>query len=70
MIRFFTSVTLASGGLAAAAYAAMGVAAADPDATTITVPDPFGVSFVGSPDISYQTGNATEDIATAIRYWT
>jgi hypothetical protein len=36
----------------------MGVAAADPDATTISVPDPFGVSFVGNPDLTYQTGDA------------
>ena len=63
MIRIVTSVTLASGGLAAAAAVAMGVAAADPDATTISVPDPFGVTFVGAPDITYQTGNATDDIA-------
>jgi hypothetical protein len=41
LIRIVTSVTLASGGLAAAASLAMGVAAADPDATTI---DP-GVYF-------------------------
>jgi hypothetical protein len=63
MIRIITSVTLASGGLAAAAYAAMGVAAADPDATTISVPDPFGVTFTGTPDFTYQTGDASEDIA-------
>jgi hypothetical protein len=52
MLRIITSVTLASGGLAAASVA-MGVAAADPDATTISVPDPFGVSFVTAPDFSY-----------------
>jgi hypothetical protein len=63
MIRIVTSITLASGGLAAAAYAAMGVAAADPDATTITVPDPFGFSLEGSPDITYETSDATESIA-------
>jgi hypothetical protein len=62
MRRTITSVTLASGA-AAAASLAIGVASADPDATTITVPDPFGVTFVGDPDITYQTGNATEDIA-------
>jgi hypothetical protein len=62
MIRIVTSITLASGG-PAAAYAAMGVAAADPDATTISVPDPFGVSFVGNPDLTYQTGDASENIA-------
>lgn len=63
MYRIITSVTLASGGVAAAASLAMGVAAADPDAAAVTVPDPFGVTFVGDPDITYQTGNATEDIA-------
>jgi hypothetical protein len=63
MLRIVTSVTFASGGFAAAASLAIGVAAADPDATTISVPDPFGVTFVGALDISYQTGNATEDIA-------
>ena len=41
----------------------MGVAAADPDATTISVPDPFGVSFVGNPDLTCQTGDASENIA-------
>jgi hypothetical protein len=63
MNRIITSVTLASGGVAAAASFAMGVAAADPDATTISVPDPFGVTFPGVPDITYQTGDASEDIA-------
>jgi hypothetical protein len=63
MIRIVTSVTLASGGLAAAASFAIGVAAADPDATSISVPDPFGVSFVGAPDITYQTADASEGIA-------
>jgi hypothetical protein len=62
MNRIITSVTLVSGGIAAAAWA-MGVAAADPDATTITVPDPFGVTFDGSPTFTYQTGDATESIA-------
>jgi hypothetical protein len=62
MLRIITSVTLA-GGLAAAAYAAMGVAAADPDATTITVSDPFGFTLEGSPDITYETSDATESIA-------
>jgi hypothetical protein len=61
--RIITSVTLASGGVAAAASMAMGVATADPDATTISVPDPFGVTFVGAPDITFQAGNASEDIA-------
>jgi hypothetical protein len=60
MIRIITSVT---GGIAAAASLAMGVAAADPDATTISVPDPFGVTFVGTPDITYQIGDAYENIA-------
>jgi hypothetical protein len=63
MIRFVTSITLASGGLAAAAYAAMGVATADPDATTVSLPDPFGVTTVGSPDFIYTTSTATESIA-------
>ena len=63
MLRIVTSVTLASGGVAAAASLTMGVAAADPDATTISVPDPFGVTFVGAPDITYQTGDASENIA-------
>jgi hypothetical protein len=63
MIRIVTSVTLASGGLAAAASVAMGVAAADPDATTISVPDPFGVTFVGPADFTYQTSDASESIA-------
>jgi hypothetical protein len=63
MIRIVTSITLASGGLAAAAYAAMGVATADPDATTITVPDPFGFTLEGSPNITYETSDASESIA-------
>jgi hypothetical protein len=63
MNRIITSVTLASGGVAAAASLAMGVATADPDATTISVPDPFGVTFVGAPDITYQIGDASEGIA-------
>jgi len=63
MHRIITSVTLASGGLVAAASMAVGVAAADPDATTISVPDLFGVTFVGAPDITYQIGNASADIA-------
>jgi hypothetical protein len=63
MIRIVTSITLASGGLAAAASFAMGVAAADPDASTVSVPDPFGVTFVGPTDFSYQTSDATEGVA-------
>lgn len=63
MHRFITSVTLASGGAAAAASLAMGVAAADPDAAAVTVNDPFGVTFVGAPDITYQTSDASEAIA-------
>ena len=63
MLRIITSVTLASGGVAAAASLTMGVAAADPDATTVSVPDPFGVTFVGAPVITYQTGDASENIA-------
>jgi hypothetical protein len=63
MNHIITSVTLASGGVAAAAAMAMGVAAADPDAITVSVPDPFGVTFVGPADITYQTGNASQDIA-------
>ena len=27
------------------------------DATAASVPDPFGVTFVGDPDITYQTGD-------------
>src|ERR1700727_1042062 len=61
MNRIITSVTLASRGVAAAM--AMGVAAADPDATTVSVLDPFGVTFVGPADITYQTGDASEDVA-------
>lgn len=63
MLRIITSVTFASGGVAAAASLAMGVATADPDATTVSVPDPFGVTFSGAPDITYQTGDASENIA-------
>jgi hypothetical protein len=63
MRRIITSVTLASGGVVAAASMAVGVASADLDATTISVPDPFGVTFVGAPDFTYQTGDATQDIA-------
>lgn len=63
MPRIVTSVTFASGGVALAASLAMGIAAADPDATTISVPDPFGVTFVGTPDITYAIGDATDDIA-------
>ena len=63
MPRIVTSVTFASGGVALAASLAMGIAAADPDATTISVPDPFGVTFVGTPDITYTIGDATDDIA-------
>lgn len=50
-------------GVAAAASFAMGVATADPDATTVSVPDPFGVTFVNAPDITYQSGDATEGMA-------
>lgn len=63
MKRITTSVTLASGGLAAAASVAMGVAAANPDATTVSVPNPFGVTYNGEPTFTYQTGNAYQDIA-------
>jgi hypothetical protein len=62
MNRFITSVTLASGGVAAA-YMSLGVAAADPDAATISVPDPFGITLVGTPNFSYQTGDADFDTA-------
>ena len=62
MLRIITSVTLASGGVAAASFA-MGVATADPDAITISVPDPFGVTFPDAPDITYQIGDASENIA-------
>ena len=50
MKRVITSVIL--GGAAAATSLSAGIAAADPDATTITVPDPFGVTFSGEPDFS------------------
>jgi hypothetical protein len=62
MIRIVTSITLASGGLAAAAYAAMGVAAADPDATTVSLTDPFGVT-VTDPDFTQTLSSATESYA-------
>lgn len=42
---------------------AIGVAAADPDAASVVVPDPFGVTFVGAPDFTYQTSDPTESIA-------
>lgn len=63
MKRITTSVTLASGGLAAAASVAMGAAAANPDATTVSLNDPFGVTLSGDPVFTYQTGNASQDIA-------
>jgi hypothetical protein len=63
MNRIITCITLASGGVAAAASTALGVASADLDATTISVPDPFGVTFVGAPDFTYQTGDANFDAA-------
>lgn len=63
MKRITTSVTLASGGLAAAASVAIGVAAANPDATQVSVPNPFGITYPGDPTFTYQTGNAYQDIA-------
>jgi hypothetical protein len=63
MHRIITSVTLASGGVVAAASMAVGVAAADLDATTISVPDPFGVTLLGTPAFSYQTGDSSFDVA-------
>jgi hypothetical protein len=50
------------GGAAAATSLSAAIAAADPDATTITVPDPFGVTF-GEPDFTYEANNATQAIA-------
>lgn len=41
----------------------MGVATADPDATTVSLTDPFGVTVNDGPYFTYQTGNATEGIA-------
>ena len=64
MIRIFTSVTAASGGLAAAACAAMGVASADPDAETVSITDPFGVTVVPDTTVFTQTlSSATESYA-------
>jgi putative intracellular protease/amidase len=63
MIRIITSVTLASGGIAAAASLAMGVAVATPDASDVSVPDPFGITFAGDPNFSYQMSDAVEGIA-------
>ncbi len=63
MHRIITSVTLASGAVVAAASTALGVASADLDATTISVPDPFGVTLLGTPDFSYQTGDSSFDVA-------
>jgi hypothetical protein len=63
MRRIIKSVSLASGGVAAAASMAMGVASADLDATTVSVPDPFGITFLGAPDFTYQTGDASFDAA-------
>jgi hypothetical protein len=59
--RIITCVIL--GGAAAATSLSAGIASADPDAATITVPDPFGFSFSGAPDFSYTASNATEAIA-------
>jgi hypothetical protein len=63
MIRMITSVTFVSGGVAAAASLATGVAAATPDASTVSVPDPFGVTLMGDPNFTYQTSDAVEGIA-------
>lgn len=63
MKRVTTSVTLASGGLAAAASVAMGIAAANPDATSVDLSNPFGITYDGDPTFTYQTGNASQDIA-------
>ena len=63
MNRIITSVTLASGGLAAAAYAAMGVAAADPDATTVSITDPFGVTVTDPLGFTQTLSSATESYA-------
>lgn len=61
MKRMITFAVL--GGAAAATSLSAGIAAANPDATTITVPDPFGVSFVGDPTFTYQASDLSEGIA-------
>lgn len=61
MKRILTSVVL--GGAAAATSLSAGIAAADPDATTLSVPDPFGLSLQGSPDFSYTAHTASQAIA-------
>jgi hypothetical protein len=61
MRRILSSVVL--GGAAAATSLSAGIAAADPDATTIVVPDPFGFSLSGTPDFSYTASNASQAIA-------
>jgi hypothetical protein len=59
MKRIITSVGLAAGGAAAAAFMSTGIAAAD-DAPN---PGPFGLTPVGELDVTGQTGKPLENIA-------
>jgi hypothetical protein len=61
MKRLITSVVL--GGAAAATSLSAGIAAADPDATTLAVPDPFGFSLQGTLDPTYTADTASQSIA-------
>ncbi|WP_428339330.1 hypothetical protein [Mycobacterium sp.] len=61
MKRILTFLVL--GGAATATSLSAAVAAADPDATTVAVPDPFGVTFPSSPVFTYQASDAAEGIA-------
>lgn len=62
MKRIITSVIL--GGAAAATSLSTGIAAAD-DATTLSVPDPFGFTIPATPDFSYTADTASQAIAYA-----
>jgi hypothetical protein len=61
MKRMLMSVVL--GGAAAATSLSAGIAAADPDATTLAVPDPFGFSLLGTLDPTYTADTASQSIA-------
>jgi len=61
MKRIITSVVL--GGAAAATSLSAGIAGADPDATTLAVPDPFGFSLQGTLDPTYTADTASQSIA-------
>ena len=61
MKRLISSVVL--GGAAAATYLSVGVAAADPSAVDVMVPQPFGFSLDGVLDPSYVASNASQAIA-------